>query len=164
MDTKGPNSSSLTTTLQLAVRSSSKFPTLVTGSSTRLETRSLTCLTESADPLMTTQGDNLEGNGKTLSRGQTRALPEGREQGLRPGVGPLFPARLHVMLNCAESKMFDHIVSWQPHGRCFKVHQPLRFVTEVMRIWFHHTKFASFRRQLNLYGFSRVTTGADRRG
>jgi hypothetical protein len=87
--------------------------------------------------------------------------PQGKPTRYRANAGNLFPSRLHSMLNSAESEQFAHIVSWQPHGRCFKVHQPLRFATEVMPLWFHHTKFTSFRRQLNLYGFSRLTTGVD---
>jgi hypothetical protein len=93
-----------------------------------------------------------------------QTLPQAKKLGQRAVAGHLFPARLHMMLSSAESQQFDHIVSWQPHGRCFKVHQPLRFVNEVMPTWFQHTKFTSFRRQLNLYGFSRLTTGADYSG
>jgi hypothetical protein len=95
---------------------------------------------------------------------KTRTSPPGKPPGQRAGAGQMFPTKLHLMLSSAESQKFDHIVSWQPHGRCFKVHQPLRFVDEVMPKWFQHTKFASFRRQLNLYGFSRLTTGADYSG
>ncbi len=52
----------------------------------------------------------------------------------------------------------------QPHGRCFKVHKPKEFVAEVMTTYFHQSKLTSFQRQLNLYGFARVTRGPDRGG
>ena len=54
------------------------------------------------------------------------------------------------------------IVCWQPHGRAFMVHKPKEFVQEVMSHFFNQTKYASFQRQLNLYGFSRLTHGPDK--
>ena len=52
----------------------------------------------------------------------------------------------------------------QPHGRCFVVHKPKEFVVEVMPTYFHQSKLTSFQRQLNLYGFTRITRGPDRGG
>eukprot|EP00536_Pseudo-nitzschia_multiseries_P015113 jgi/Psemu1/216883/e_gw1.822.3.1 len=49
------------------------------------------------------------------------------------------------------------IVCWQPHGKAFKVHKPRLFVETIMPHFFNQTKYASFQRQLNLYGFSRIT-------
>lgn len=54
------------------------------------------------------------------------------------------------------------IVSWQPHGRCFVVQDTPAFAKEVLPSFFQQRKYASFQRQLNLYGFSRITKGADR--
>ncbi len=54
------------------------------------------------------------------------------------------------------------IVCWQPHGRAFMVHKPKDFVQQVMSHFFNQTKYASFQRQLNLYGFSRLTHGPDK--
>jgi hypothetical protein len=84
--------------------------------------------------------------------------------GPRGGVSTPFPEKLHEMLSKAVSEAFDHIVSWHPHGRSFAVHQPKRFVIEVMPLFFKQSKLTSFQRQLNLYGFSRLTTGPDRGG
>lgn len=56
---------------------------------------------------------------------------EGSRRGPRGGVVHAFPERLYAMLNDAEEK-FPEIVGWQPHGRCFLVRQPKRFVSEVM--------------------------------
>ncbi|CAB9496758.1 shock factor protein [Seminavis robusta] len=75
-----------------------------------------------------------------------------------------FPARLHYMLNELEKDGLSHIVSWQPHGRCFLVHDKKKFVDLVLRNWFRQSKYPSFQRQLNLYGFRRVTRGADKNG
>ena len=40
----------------------------------------------------------------------------------RGGVSDPFPCRLHRMLSCAETQGWETIVSWQPHGRSFHVH------------------------------------------
>lgn len=100
-----------------------------------------------------------------------------------------FPDKLHEML-CQESSddPASAIVSWLPHGRAFIVRKPKEFTTEIMpkyvnaeiRLvllrkpprflpifslfpcrYFRQTKLTSFQRQLNLYGFRRITQGAD---
>jgi len=77
-----------------------------------------------------------------------------------------FPHKLFKMLEAIESSHpnFKHIVSWQPHGRSFCIHKPKTFVTDVMPLFFKQTKLTSFQRQLNLYGFERLTRGADSGG
>jgi hypothetical protein len=73
----------------------------------------------------------------------------------RGGVVTPFPWKVHDMLEKAEVDGIDEVVSWLPHGRAFMVHNPDVFVNQVMPMWFQQTKFASFQRQLNLYGESR---------
>jgi hypothetical protein len=68
------------------------------------------------------------------------------------------------MLDRIEADGLGHVVSWQPHGRCFVVHKPKEFVNHVMPKYFKQTKMASFQRQLNLYGFNRLTSGLDKGG
>jgi len=68
------------------------------------------------------------------------------------GVITPFPVKLHDMLDRIEADGLAHVVSWQPHGRCFVVHNPKEFVNHVMPHYFKQTKIASFQRQLNLYG------------
>ena len=75
-----------------------------------------------------------------------------------------FPVKLHEMLDKIESDGLANIVSWARHGRCFCVHKPKEFVSHVMPHYFKQTKMASFQRQLNLYGFSRLTGGLDKGG
>lgn len=74
----------------------------------------------------------------------------------------LFPLRLHKLLSMVETEGLSSIISWQVHGRAFKMHKPKEFVEKLMPIHFHQTKMASFRRQLNLYGFLRITQGRDK--
>ena len=75
-------------------------------------------------------------------------------------IGPKqFPWKLHEMLDAAEQNGEDHIVSWMPNGRRFKVHDRELFVKGMMTVYFNQSKYKSFQRQLNLWGFDRATTG-----
>jgi hypothetical protein len=57
----------------------------------------------------------------------------------------------------------ESIVSWQPHGRAFRVHLPDVFARNVMPRYFKkQTKYKSFLRQLHIYGFHRICKGMDR--
>lgn len=47
------------------------------------------------------------------------------------------------------------------HGRAFIVKQPKIFAAQVLPRFFKQTKFLSFTRQLNLWGFKRITRGID---
>jgi len=85
------------------------------------------------------------------------------EHPARGGVTTPFPLKLHEMLDGVVAEGLEHIVSWQPHGRCFVVHKPQEFV-ELLPKYFKLSKIASFQRQLNLYGFQRLTRGRDRGG
>lgn len=71
-----------------------------------------------------------------------------------------FPIRLHQMLAEVESDGLTEIVSWQPDGTSFKVHKQAAFVEKVLPRYFSQTKYRSFQRQLNHYGFERITKGA----
>jgi HSF-type DNA-binding len=66
------------------------------------------------------------------------------------------------MLDAMDRTGDKSVVCWQPHGRAFMVHKPKEFVQKVMLHFFNQTKYASFQRQLNLYGFSRLTHGPDK--
>lgn len=82
----------------------------------------------------------------------------------RGGVSIAFPLKLHAVLDQVENDGLGHVISWQPHGRCFVVHKPKEFTDHVMPKYFRQTKLTSFQRQLNLYGFSRLTRGGDAGG
>ena len=71
-----------------------------------------------------------------------------------------FPFKLYDMLDASDSDGFASIVSWQDNGRAFKVHKPSKFVESIMPVYFKQTKYKSFQRQLNLYGFARINEGA----
>lgn len=48
------------------------------------------------------------------------------------GVSIPFPVKLHSVLEQVEADGLGHIISWQPHGRCFVIHKPKEFVDHVM--------------------------------
>ena len=43
-----------------------------------------------------------------------------------------FPAILHYMLNDCQRDGFSNVVSWQPHGRCFVVHDHKSFSQYIL--------------------------------
>ena len=76
------------------------------------------------------------------------------------GVTQPFPEKLMDMLDKAGSEN-PSVVSWLPHGRAFIVCKPKIFTADIMPKYFRQTKLTSFQRQLNLYGFRRITQGPD---
>jgi HSF-type DNA-binding len=72
-----------------------------------------------------------------------------------------FPIKLFEMIQQLDTDGLAHIISWQPHGRCFLVHQPSTF-QKLLRKYFKISKISSFQRQLNLYDFRRLTVGSDK--
>lgn len=68
-----------------------------------------------------------------------------------------FPQKLFLLLE-TESPEF---IRWLHHGLAFKVIDPERFAQEILPKYFRHTKLSSFQRQLNLYGFRKITKGHD---
>lgn len=80
------------------------------------------------------------------------------------GKKSTFPTKLYDLLENAEALGYSDVVSWQPHGRSFSVKDKKRFIKEVSPQYFgSQNEFASFQRQLNVYGFLRMTRkGPDR--
>jgi hypothetical protein len=77
-------------------------------------------------------------------------------------AGIPFPIKLHVMLDNAHESGFTNIVSWERDGRAFKVHDSDSFVATVLPHYVNQTRYKSFQRQLNIYGFERVSKGKDK--
>lgn len=73
-----------------------------------------------------------------------------------------FPMKLHALLELAHAEGFSDIISWKVHGRAFAVNNVEAFVVRIMPLYFQQSKIRSFFRQLNLYGFLRITEGRDR--
>jgi hypothetical protein len=61
------------------------------------------------------------------------------------------------MLEGVAANGHEDVISWQPHGKAFRVHKPPEFATRVMACYFKQTQYKSFQRQLHIYGFRRIT-------
>jgi hypothetical protein len=70
-----------------------------------------------------------------------------------------FPVKLYTILAQPE---FNDVVSWMPHGRCWKVLRPGLFEGLVMPLFFEYANYHSFNRLVNAWSFRRVSTGPDR--
>jgi HSF-type DNA-binding len=104
----------------------------------------------------------LEYSDASSSGGEERDDEQVDKSIAKGGVTTPFPWKLHDMLDAMDREGDLSIVCWQPHGRAFMVHKPKEFVDQIMLHYFNQTKYASFQRQLNLYGFARLSHGVDK--
>lgn len=80
----------------------------------------------------------------------------------RSGVLSGFPQKLYHILRVVQADGYDSIISWLPHGRAFRIHKQHEFENTVLPRYLAMTKRCSFLRQLNLYGFQRISAGLDK--
>jgi len=73
-----------------------------------------------------------------------------------------FPKVLYQLLEDATNNGNEDIVCFLPHGYSFVVKDIEKFETIVMPTYFKMSEWKSFRRQINLYDFTRVAYGPDR--
>jgi len=82
------------------------------------------------------------------------------------GVPQQFPRRLFEMLE-SESKLMStdanhlNIIVWSDTGNAFRILDVALFSSHILPKYFRTSKFSSFQRNLNLYGFSKVRRGPD---
>jgi hypothetical protein len=70
-----------------------------------------------------------------------------------------FPLILHALLEDAKEYDFEHIISWVSTSDFFIVHKPKQFAQIIMKRYFtKQNRYKSFLRQLNIYGFERVSS------
>ena len=96
---------------------------------------------------------------ETKSGTMTRDSPT--QEGTDARSPAKFPLRLFQLLDDAKNERFEHIVSWLPSGKAFKVHNSHAFEEHIISRYFRQTRYKSFQRQLNLYGFQRIQSGED---
>ncbi|CAJ1959672.1 unnamed protein product [Cylindrotheca closterium] len=96
------------------------------------------------------------------------SLNAARKQAIMAGtpyvITKQFPWKLHEMLDVVEQRGETSVVSWLPGGTAFRVHDPIQFVDQIMKKCFNQTKYKSFQRQLNLWGFERVIRESAEKG
>ncbi|XP_032220221.2 heat shock factor protein 1 isoform X3 [Nematostella vectensis] len=73
------------------------------------------------------------------------------------------PAFLVKLWKLVEDPQYDMHISWNRIGSGFLVHDQATFAREILPKYFKHNNFASFVRQLNMYGFRKVI-GAEQGG
>lgn len=81
----------------------------------------------------------------------------------REGCKYPFPERLFDLLQdiVAKKTELSCIISLHPNGEAFLTHNHEKFKKEIQRKYFNQFKYASFRRQLNLWGFGHIKTPDD---
>ncbi|KNE61443.1 hypothetical protein AMAG_06269 [Allomyces macrogynus ATCC 38327] len=61
------------------------------------------------------------------------------------------------MYSILENGELKDIVSWSASGDSFLVHSPGEFARSVLPRYFKHSNFSSYNRQLNMWGFSKIS-------
>ncbi|KAL3934494.1 MAG: hypothetical protein SGBAC_009806, partial [Bacillariaceae sp.] len=96
---------------------------------------------------------------------EEKAIPQLNFDGLLQECGDKASAKLpfvwkvYEMLEGVENSGDEHLVSWVENGRAFRVHYLDGFLEKVIPQYFNQTKYKSFQRQLNFYGFTRINSG-----
>ncbi|KAJ3970565.1 hypothetical protein EV361DRAFT_915360 [Lentinula raphanica] len=80
------------------------------------------------------------------------ALPSSSTPSMNPKI-PGFLQKLYTLVSDPET---DDVICWSEAGDSFFVLDHARLATERLGAFFKHNKFASFVRQLNMYGFHKI--------
>uniref|UniRef100_A0A913HJX9 HSF_DOMAIN domain-containing protein n=1 Tax=Strongyloides stercoralis TaxID=6248 RepID=A0A913HJX9_STRER len=68
------------------------------------------------------------------------------------------PVFLIKLWNIVNDPNLDHIIEWDESGLSFHIKDPYAFCKEVLPLYFKHSNLNSCVRQLNMYGFRKITT------
>lgn len=108
--------------------------------------------------------NNYNNRGESSYKDYSRVLPETNNQAsaiiaqITTAKEPTFPVKLHMILSNPE---YQDIISWLPHGRSWRILQQKAFEDRVIPLYFRHGRYSSFARQVNGWGFRRITHGSD---
>ena len=82
-----------------------------------------------------------------------------RDVGTRsgPSTVSVFPTKLYEILSCG---YISDIIAWLPHGRSWRILEKERFEA-ILPKYFNHSNYSSFARQVNGWGFKRMSKGPD---
>jgi hypothetical protein len=58
-------------------------------------------------------------------------------------------------------KANESIITWLPHGKAFVIYQKEKFASDILPRYFKETKYTSFTRKLNRWGFERIKKGPE---
>lgn len=68
------------------------------------------------------------------------------------------PAFLAKLWRLVEDPDTNHLIYWQSDGRSFVIQNQAQFARELLPLNYKHNNMASFIRQLNMYGFHKITS------
>ncbi len=71
------------------------------------------------------------------------------------------PLLLLKLMEILENESLSEIISWLPHGQAFLLINKRKFAKDVLGQYFKRSKFSSFTRKLNRWGFQRISRGPD---
>ncbi|KAJ8144660.1 hypothetical protein OY671_002247 [Metschnikowia pulcherrima] len=98
--------------------------------------------------------DHLQGSAGLINRPQPLLLAGKRKKEPQaPKARPAFVMKIWSMVN--DPKNYDHI-RWNEDGETFQVVHREEFMKNILPKYFKHNNFASFVRQLNMYGWHKV--------
>ncbi|XP_044764819.1 heat shock factor protein isoform X2 [Coccinella septempunctata] len=67
---------------------------------------------------------------------------------------PAFLTKLWKMVSDSKT---DHLICWSPNGNSFIILNQVQFWYELLPLYYKHNNMSSFVRQLNMYGFHKVS-------
>jgi hypothetical protein len=105
------------------------------------------------------QGQNngiLNGNREPSSISQQHVGQAVGAAGASSGPKVVQTAFIHKLYNMLEDKNIQHLISWSNTNESF-VMSPSNEFSKVLAQYFKHTNISSFVRQLNMYGFHKVS-------
>ncbi|KAJ3151899.1 hypothetical protein HK101_001855, partial [Irineochytrium annulatum] len=88
----------------------------------------------------------------------TPNMPTGGPRSVVPETAPSAnqAAFIHKLYSMLEDVNVQGLICWDPTGTFFIVNNPTDFSKSVLPQYFKHNNFASFVRQLNMYGFHKI--------
>lgn len=106
------------------------------------------------EPILETQTDRmLKQNIQSLSEDGVFKKPKPVKKLQPPGKRPAFIVKLWNMVNDPKNQEY---INWMDSGDGFHVMDREKFMKYVLPQYFKHNNFASFVRQLNMYGFHKI--------
>ena len=84
-----------------------------------------------------------------------------KRQSLKDQAGhvPNFLLKLHAILS---DPNLTSIISWDTHGRSFRILKSQEFEEKILPLFFEHSSLASFQRQVNCWCFRHLKQGPNR--
>lgn len=107
------------------------------------------------NPSVSSQLSNLShvSSAQQVGQGSTSTIQNNTSNIHAQKMRPAFVNKMWSMINDPANQM---LIKWMPDGESFYVDNREQFVHDVLPKYFKHSNFASFVRQLNMYGWHKV--------